>query len=71
LVLKSLGEKLEQSGEKSVGPDRVYREILNLGGEAMIPYLARILDTTMNNDTLPGDWNRDIVVPIHKGLLDH
>jgi len=32
----------------------------------MIPYLARILDITMNN-TLPGDWRRATVIPIHKG----
>src|SRR5215468_9902490 len=41
---------------KSVGPDRVSGEILKLGGEAMIPYLARLLDITMNNGTLPCDW---------------
>ena len=40
---------------KSVGPDRVSGEILKLGGEAMILYLARLLDITMNNGTLPGD----------------
>jgi hypothetical protein len=33
---------------KSVGPDRVSGEILKLGGEAMIPYLARLLDITVN-----------------------
>jgi len=33
----------------------------------MIPYLARILDITMNNGTLPGDWKRATVIPIHKG----
>jgi len=31
---------------KSVGPDRVPGEILKLGGEVMIPYLARLLDIT-------------------------
>jgi len=40
---------------KSVGPDRVSGEILKLGEEAMIPYIARLLDLTMNNGTLPGD----------------
>jgi len=34
---------------------------------AMIPYLARLLDITMNNGTLPGDWKKATVVPIHKG----
>jgi len=32
----------------------------------MIPYLARLLDITMNNGTLPADWKRTIVVPVHK-----
>ena len=44
---------------KSVGPDGVSGEILKLGGEAMIPYLAQLLDITMNTGTLPGDWKKD------------
>jgi len=51
----------------SVGPGRVSGKILKLGGEAMIPYLARLLDITMNNGTLPGDWKTATVIPIHKG----
>ena len=42
-------------------------EILKMGGEAMIPYLARLLDITMNNGTLPGDWKKATVISIHKG----
>jgi hypothetical protein len=52
---------------KSLGPDRVSGEILKLGGEAMISYLARLLDTTMNNGSLPEDWKRATVIPVHKG----
>ena len=52
---------------KSVRPDRVSGEILKLGGEAMIPYLARLLDITMNNGTLPGDWKTATLIPFHKG----
>jgi hypothetical protein len=33
----------------------------------MIPYLARLLDITVNNATLPSDWKKAIVVPIYKG----
>jgi len=33
----------------------------------MIPYLAQLLDITMNNGTLPGDWKRATVISIHKG----
>ena len=57
---------------KSVGPDRVSGEILKLYGEAMILYLARLLDITMNNDALPGEWKTATVIPIHKvGVIDH
>ena len=37
---------------KSVGPDGFSGEILKIGGEAMIPYLARLLDITMNSGKL-------------------
>jgi hypothetical protein len=33
----------------------------------MIPYLARLLDITMNNATIRIDWKKAIVVPIYKG----
>jgi len=36
----------------------------------MIPYLARLLDITMNNGTLPADWKRALVFPVPKGV-DH
>jgi hypothetical protein len=54
---------------KSVGPDGIPGAILKMGGEAMIPYLSRLLDITINNGTIPRDWKKAIVVPIHKG--DH
>jgi sarcosine oxidase/L-pipecolate oxidase len=52
---------------KSVGPDGIPGAIVKIGGEAMIPYLARLLDTTINNGTIPRDWKKSIVFPIHKG----
>jgi hypothetical protein len=48
--IRAIGRK------KSVGHNRVSGEILKLGGEAMIPYLARLLDITTNNGALPGEW---------------
>jgi hypothetical protein len=43
---------------KSVGPDSVSAEILKLVGESMILYLARLLDITINNATIPSDWEK-------------
>jgi hypothetical protein len=47
--LSAIGRK------KSVGPDGIPGEVLKLSGEAMIPYVARFLDITMNNNAIPGD----------------
>jgi hypothetical protein len=66
--IKIIRRRIRAIGKnKSVGPDRVSGEILKLGGEAMIPYIARLLDIKMNNGTLPGDWKRATVVPIQNG----
>jgi hypothetical protein len=54
---------------KSVGPDDVPGDILKMGGEAMIPYLARLLDISISNGTIPGDWKKAIVVPIYKEVI--
>jgi hypothetical protein len=43
---------------KSVGPDSVSSESLKLNGEAMIPYLVRLLNITINNATLPSIGKR-------------
>jgi hypothetical protein len=59
--LSAIGRK------KSVGPDVILGKILKLGGEAMIPYVARLLDITMNNNAIPGDCRKVILVHIYKG----
>jgi hypothetical protein len=41
---------------KSIGPEGIPGEILKLGGEAMIPYLGRLLEITINNATIPSYW---------------
>ena len=51
---------------KSVGPDGIAGDMLKLGGEAMISYLVRIFEISINNGTVPRDWKDAIVVPIYK-----
>ena len=70
LIRKSLekGQQPSKRKNKSIGPDCICGEILKLGGEALIPYLARLLDTTMNSCTLPANWKRAVVVPVHKRI---
>jgi hypothetical protein len=52
---------------KSVGPDCIPGEILKMGGEATMPYLAGLLDITINNGITRSDWKETIEVPIYKG----
>jgi hypothetical protein len=46
---------------KSVGPDGIPGEMLKMSGAVMIPYLARLLDVTVNNGTIQRDWKTAII----------
>jgi hypothetical protein len=35
----------------------------------MITYLAKLLDITLNNNAIPGDWKEVLVVSIYKGFI--
>ena len=66
-VIRKTVAAIREKKNKSVGADSISGEILKLRGESMIPYLARLLDITMKNITLPAYWKRAIMIPIHKG----
>ena len=71
LTLKLLEKKLAKIGRnKSVGPDGVPGEILKLGGEAMTPFLARLLEISLNSLLSQVSWKKAIVVPIFIGAMD-
>ena len=66
--IKMIRKRLAVMGRnKSLGARWHSGKILKLGGEAMIPYLAWLLDITVNNATIPSDWKRATVVTIYKG----
>jgi len=54
-------------GKKFVGPDGIPGKILKFGLVAMIPYLARLVDITTNNNAIQGDWKKSYSFPIYKG----
>jgi len=66
--VKIIRRRIKAIGKnKSVWPDRVPGEILKLGRKATISYITRLLDTTVNNGSLPGDWKKATVIPVYKG----
>jgi len=42
-------------------------DTLKLVWVAMIPFLAGLLDIAMNNNAIPCDWIKAILVPIYEG----
>jgi len=68
ISINIIRKRLSAIGRKKyVGQDGIAGEILKLDGEAVFPYLKRLLDITMNNNAFPGEWIKAIVVPIYKG----
>ena len=66
--VNTIRKRLALTGrKKSVGPDSIPGVLLKLGGEAMIPYLMQLLEITINNGTIPGDWKKTVMVPVCKG----
>jgi hypothetical protein len=55
--------------KKSVGTHGIPGKIVKLGREAVIPYLARLLDITMYNKTSQMN-GKTMVVPISEGGID-
>jgi hypothetical protein len=55
---------------KSLGPDSIPGEILKLGGEAMIPFLARLLEITLNNATIQVTGEKPLWFLFTKGVTD-
>ena len=54
---KVIRKRLANSGRnKSLGPDGAPGDILKLDVETTTPFLARLLETSLNNVTIPSDW---------------
>jgi len=58
-VLKEL-----QSG-KAVGPDGMPNELLKYGGDIMLSSLAVLFIAIPDLETIPLDWQKGIILPIH------
>ena len=68
ISINSIWKRISAIGrKKSIVPDCIPGENLKLGVEAMIPYLGRLLDITMNDNAIRGYWKKHIVIPMYKG----
>ncbi len=51
---------------KSCGPDGITSDMLKIAGETIIPYLVRLFNVSINNESVPDDWKSALIVPIFK-----
>lgn len=51
---------------KAPGLDGISSEVLKLGGEASVQWLSSIFATIWAEESVPSDWTKQLVVPIHK-----
>ncbi len=46
--------------------DGITSEVLKLGGEVSIRWLTSIFNAVWTNESVPSDWTKQLIVPIHK-----
>ena len=51
---------------KAPGLDGISSEVLKLGGKASVHWLSSIFTTIWMEETVPSDWQKQLLVPIHK-----
>ena len=51
---------------KAPGLDGISLEMLSLGGEVTLRWLKSIFDTIWETESVPEDWQSQILVPLHK-----
>jgi hypothetical protein len=56
---------------KAVGLDGIPNEFLRFGGDIMITSLANLFITVSVLDQTPSDWQRDIIIQIHKSASSY
>ena len=61
------GAVLKLKGRKAPDPDGLMAEHLKVGGEAVVIWLMRIVNATVELEVIPDVLKRGVIVPIYKG----
>jgi hypothetical protein len=51
---------------KSPGSDQIPLELLQAGGEMLLPAVHKLINCGWNKEELPDQWKESIIVPVHK-----
>jgi hypothetical protein len=51
---------------KSPGSDQILSELIQAGGEILLPVIHKLINSVWNKEELPDQWKESIIVPVHK-----
>jgi hypothetical protein len=51
---------------KSPGSDQILAELFQAGGKMLLSAIHKLINSIWNNEQLPDQWKKSIIVPIHK-----
>jgi hypothetical protein len=51
---------------KAPGSDQIPAELIQAGGEILLPEIHKLINSVWNKEKLPDQWKESIIVPIHK-----
>ena len=51
---------------KATGPDGISPRLLKEAGMAIVPFLTRLINLSLKSATVPSEWKKANVIPIHK-----
>jgi hypothetical protein len=52
---------------KSQGSDQILAELIQAGGETLWSEIQKPINSIWNNEELPDQWKKSVIVPIYKG----
>jgi hypothetical protein len=51
---------------KSPGSDQIPAELIQAGGEILVPAFNKFINSVWTKEELPDQWKESIIVPVHK-----
>jgi hypothetical protein len=51
---------------KSPGSDEIQAELIQAGGEILLSAIHKLVNSVWNNEELPDQWKKSIIVSVHK-----
>jgi hypothetical protein len=51
---------------KSPSSDKIMAELIQAGGEILLPAIHKLINSVWKKEELPDQWKESIILPVHK-----